>query len=247
MDLANSLRCPVTHELMSMPVVAQDGYTYEYEVIALWLLTHDTSPMTRQQMTAQLHPNHTVAQLTAQLIEQQPELLSEVHEMGCITAILRAEQLGWRPRLRKVSALDFAHSFSALTRADRAFVFEFVELTPELLPTISDSYELLVRYAERKGAGTIDTVLELLGDARMIALHHTKPDEALWTLPDSKVCYCAEVVAARLKNPWARAPAPAWPKVRSIEVARSLHPNRRELRFFTSSVRRRYQRDRRAC
>ncbi len=38
--------CPITKEIMTDPVIAMDGYTYERSAIQKWLEQHSTSPMT---------------------------------------------------------------------------------------------------------------------------------------------------------------------------------------------------------
>jgi len=49
---------------MENPVIAPDGYTYEQRAITTWLLTHGTSPQTRQTMSVNdLIPNRAIADL----------------------------------------------------------------------------------------------------------------------------------------------------------------------------------------
>ena len=38
--------CPITHELMTDPVMAADGFSYEREAITSWFRQYDTSPCT---------------------------------------------------------------------------------------------------------------------------------------------------------------------------------------------------------
>ena len=38
--------CPITHELLRVPVQAKDGFTYEKEAIEKWFQTSTKSPMT---------------------------------------------------------------------------------------------------------------------------------------------------------------------------------------------------------
>ncbi len=45
-DRIDELVCPITLEVMSDPVVAADGRTYERTAIEDWLSSHDTSPLT---------------------------------------------------------------------------------------------------------------------------------------------------------------------------------------------------------
>ncbi|KAK9828804.1 hypothetical protein WJX72_002158 [[Myrmecia] bisecta] len=44
----DEMECPITHEVMTDPVIAADGYTYERSAIEEWFETHDTLPMTNE-------------------------------------------------------------------------------------------------------------------------------------------------------------------------------------------------------
>jgi len=53
--------CPITMEVMIDPVMAPDGSNYERSAIDQWLVSHGSSPKTRQYMsTSQLVPNYTL-------------------------------------------------------------------------------------------------------------------------------------------------------------------------------------------
>lgn len=47
--------CPITNQVMLVPVIAADGQTYEQEAIEEWLSTHNTSPVTNAPL-----PNKTL-------------------------------------------------------------------------------------------------------------------------------------------------------------------------------------------
>jgi hypothetical protein len=47
---SNAYYCPISHEVMTDPVNAPDGRTYERKSIVEWLATNPTSPFTRQPM-----------------------------------------------------------------------------------------------------------------------------------------------------------------------------------------------------
>jgi len=59
----DELICPITFELMSEPVIASDGYSYEKAAIQHWLITKGRqSPKTNQPLTSVfLYPNHILA------------------------------------------------------------------------------------------------------------------------------------------------------------------------------------------
>ncbi|KAJ3085923.1 hypothetical protein HK102_013684, partial [Quaeritorhiza haematococci] len=60
--LENTVICPITHELMTDPVLLTvDGRTYERSAIEEWIRTHGTSPVTREPATVgDLVPNRAV-------------------------------------------------------------------------------------------------------------------------------------------------------------------------------------------
>ncbi|EFJ09825.1 hypothetical protein SELMODRAFT_23109, partial [Selaginella moellendorffii] len=53
--------CPILQEVMEYPVIASDGYTYEYDAIIRWLQKSDASPMTNLRLeNKNLTPNRVV-------------------------------------------------------------------------------------------------------------------------------------------------------------------------------------------
>ena len=49
-DGAEELVCPITQELPTDPVMAEDGRVYERSAITAWLRTNINSPHTRERM-----------------------------------------------------------------------------------------------------------------------------------------------------------------------------------------------------
>tara|TARA_B110000908_G_scaffold172730_1_gene242454 strand:- start:8125 stop:10215 length:2091 start_codon:yes stop_codon:yes gene_type:complete len=71
-------RCPITHEIMSDPVLAPDTYNYEREAIVRYLDTNPISPMTRQPMRAnQLIENRELRQEIESLISAADTVTTE--------------------------------------------------------------------------------------------------------------------------------------------------------------------------
>ena len=62
-------RCPITHEIMTDPVLAPDTHNYEREAIVRYLHATPISPLTRQPMRVeQLIPNRELRQEIEQLL-----------------------------------------------------------------------------------------------------------------------------------------------------------------------------------
>ena len=55
--------CPITHELMEVPVVAQDGFTYEKNAIEDWMRHKKTSPKTNALIDSVFVPNFNIKTL----------------------------------------------------------------------------------------------------------------------------------------------------------------------------------------
>lgn len=52
--------CPISQDVMKVPVIAEDGYTYERENITTWLQKKNTSPMTNEIMGKLLISNYSL-------------------------------------------------------------------------------------------------------------------------------------------------------------------------------------------
>ena len=46
--------CPITQDYMNNPVLCPSGHYYEKSAILIWLKTHDTEPLTREHLTADM-------------------------------------------------------------------------------------------------------------------------------------------------------------------------------------------------
>lgn len=62
-------RCPITHQLMVDPVVAEDGHTYERSALVRWFATSKKSPVTNDIIGPSLVPAVAVRQTVSDLID----------------------------------------------------------------------------------------------------------------------------------------------------------------------------------
>lgn len=68
------LVCPITHELMQEPVVAEDGHTYEKAAIVEWFRNRNSSPMTNEHLkSTQVIPNVLVHAIISDYKESKKE------------------------------------------------------------------------------------------------------------------------------------------------------------------------------
>lgn len=84
------LICPITHEIMSDPVIAADGHTYEREGIERWFETHETSPVTREALESRrLLPNRAMKSMIEQWREEQKGVVPQQRRLKNLLADLQ--------------------------------------------------------------------------------------------------------------------------------------------------------------
>jgi len=67
-----NFQCPITQSLLTDPVVASDGFTYERTAISEWFQTHDTSPMIGAKLASKdLVSNHNLRSQINEYIEEK--------------------------------------------------------------------------------------------------------------------------------------------------------------------------------
>lgn len=75
----DELLCPISREVMSDPVVAADGHTYERMNIDRWLRNRDTSPMTNLRLDhKRFIPNHALRAAVAGWVDRLAALMPPV-------------------------------------------------------------------------------------------------------------------------------------------------------------------------
>ena len=66
-EIPDQFVCPITHDIMIEPVMCCDGHSYEKVAITDWLVSHNTSPMTNQELaTKQTFPNRGLRDMIQQ-------------------------------------------------------------------------------------------------------------------------------------------------------------------------------------
>lgn len=69
----NSMKCPITNKVMNDPVMDSEGNTFERSAIEEWLVTHGTSPISRNAMAvSDLVPNRGLRNAIDEFRQRQP-------------------------------------------------------------------------------------------------------------------------------------------------------------------------------
>ena len=70
-ELRDEFTCPITRQLMRVPVIAADGHTYDRAAIERWLANHENSPKTGEALEHRLLvPNHNLKRLIDDLMAE---------------------------------------------------------------------------------------------------------------------------------------------------------------------------------
>jgi hypothetical protein len=114
--------CPITHEVMTDPVIGSDGITYERSAITYWLSKESVSPMTKQPMSlSDLKPNLAIKELIASMngIPQLAQVIKPTvskSERNPVNIVCVVDTSGSMGELCKCAATDNSCENSYLTR-----------------------------------------------------------------------------------------------------------------------------------
>jgi hypothetical protein len=96
--------CPISFKLMSEPVVAQDGNSYEHSEIQTWLTNNSTSPMDRTEILDKTLYKNIALKTTIQLWKSNnANYVKEDEELDrqTVMAALRVKPTATRPIVRQ--------------------------------------------------------------------------------------------------------------------------------------------------
>ena len=72
--------CPITHDIMTDPVMCTDGHSYERSAILRWLQSHNTSPMTNCVINPGFTPNISLRNSIQEFLDSQTQVTqSQTH------------------------------------------------------------------------------------------------------------------------------------------------------------------------
>lgn len=79
-ELIDTITCPITHCVFLKPIVAEDGHTYEEFPFLEWHKIHNTSPITRKDISATVVPNYAVISIIDTLVKIKPYIKDLVYK-----------------------------------------------------------------------------------------------------------------------------------------------------------------------
>jgi ankyrin repeat protein len=158
--------CPITQEIMSDPVIASDGHSYEREEITRWIALNSTSPVTREPLENSLTPNLALRSLISDWRE-----ISVASALRLPVATLSSSGVESESALSEAQSLYERRNWRDLERSIRRSPLILVssiivETSPILL------FHALAQNTEFQ----IDNILDLVAQQRESILSFEKPD-----------------------------------------------------------------------
>eukprot|EP00012_Vannella_robusta_P011711 CAMPEP_0206197622 /NCGR_PEP_ID=MMETSP0166-20121206/9158_1 /ASSEMBLY_ACC=CAM_ASM_000260 /TAXON_ID=95228 /ORGANISM="Vannella robusta, Strain DIVA3 518/3/11/1/6" /LENGTH=216 /DNA_ID=CAMNT_0053615333 /DNA_START=548 /DNA_END=1196 /DNA_ORIENTATION=- len=78
-SIPDAFICPITRNIMRKPVVAADGFSYDYDAICIWLEDHIRSPMTGDSMQHKiLVANHNLKSQIDEWLTAHPTVANDL-------------------------------------------------------------------------------------------------------------------------------------------------------------------------
>ncbi len=78
-DEHEHMRCPITKMIFNIPVVCEDGHTYEEDAINEWFINNNTSPITNLPINKKYYKNFTLSNFIDQYLNTYPENKKKVY------------------------------------------------------------------------------------------------------------------------------------------------------------------------
>lgn len=129
--------CPITKEIMIDPVLdVTDGNSYERSAIELWLLGHNTSPLSRNPLSKNdLTPNLALRSMIHKQFPEVKEKYEKIHASKLSSAATASDQ---QPRMRSQSPTVSSSSSAASSAAASLTTEQQTTQSQVVPPTISN-------------------------------------------------------------------------------------------------------------
>ena len=102
----SSITCPITKEIFCIPVIADDGFTYEKWAIDNHIQSKKESPMTRQEIKSYIN-NVSLKNIVKELLDEHSELKSEQFD-ETIYYNFAYNKKGWEKALSQKNFVEFS-------------------------------------------------------------------------------------------------------------------------------------------
>lgn len=70
-NIPSNFKCPISLEIMKDPVIIESGITFDRETIQEWFLSHNTCPLTRNNVSIKCIPNKILKTMIQEFIEKK--------------------------------------------------------------------------------------------------------------------------------------------------------------------------------
>ncbi len=144
--------CPISREIMTDPVVAADGFTYDRASIKKWFKKSNISPMTNEEINTDLIINYSIRSVMASKNYQLKSILPKpkpkctkptpsryISPFTCFTnesrdnirKINAAKEAGEKPE-KFIGFIELSNKWTAFTDAEKAPYIEMSRISRDL-------------------------------------------------------------------------------------------------------------------
>lgn len=201
--IPNEFYCPITFGLMTDPVIAEDGHTYEREAIEQWFVNHNTSPKTNlplisTNLIANIALRNTIRDMLAKqpLHFQTPKLVGKFANkalvakaypagVAAVHLTVKAQEPEVRQPIVLLAIVDTSGSMGESTddeKSAEAYGFSRLDLVKHTVRTMAavlgdDDMLAIITYSTNAKIVLRPTRMNKEGKARVeAALEYVQPD-----------------------------------------------------------------------
>ena len=201
--IPNEFYCPITFGLMTDPVIAEDGHTYEREAIEQWFVNHSTSPKTNlplisMNLIANIALRNTIRDMLAKqpLHFQTPKLVGKFANkalvakaypagVAAVHLTVKAQEPEVRQPIVLLAIVDTSGSMGESTddeKSAEAYGFSRLDLVKHTVRTMAavlgdDDMLAIITYSTNAKIVLRPTRMNKEGKARVeAALEYVQPD-----------------------------------------------------------------------
>ena len=201
--IPNEFYCPITFGLMTDPVIAEDGHTYEREAIEQWFVNHNTSPKTNlplisTNLIANIALRNTIRDMLAKqpLHFQTPKLVGKFANkalvakaypagVAAVHLTVKAQEPETRQPIVLLAIVDTSGSMGESTddeKSAEAYGFSRLDLVKHTVRTMAavlgdDDMLAIITYSTNAKIVLRPTRMNKEGKARVeAALEYVQPD-----------------------------------------------------------------------
>lgn len=152
--MEKNIICPITGCVYLKPVLASDGFFYEEQVIKNWLISNDTSPITRGPISKNVYVSRELKQFIDDYIKVNPDLEKDRYVESyeykdnayIISDLIHKKQFSDLIKYKNFDIADMKYAFGAFatTCNDEEIITYFLDNSVDLVCQTEDDFKRML-------------------------------------------------------------------------------------------------------